>query len=50
MLCYEASVIYGTSLIVDFGLEKTNLQFIILYCNVGLNKSLINLQYCITVC
>lgn len=46
MLCYEAPTIYGTRLILGFGLEgKQTCSW--LYYNIGLNMSLINLQDCI---
>lgn len=47
---FEVYVIHDTALILDFELEEISLCFIILYCNTGLNKSLINLNDCITLC
>lgn len=50
MHCFEVYVIYATAFILDFELEEISFHFIVLYCNTGLNKSLINLKYCITIC
>lgn len=48
MHCFEVHVIYDTTLILDFELEEISFCFIILYCNMELNKSQINLKHCIT--